>query len=171
MYSTLTAANEYFSNRLFTDVWDAAAGGDKVKALNQAAIIIDNLNFKGTKSSVYAVLFDSAGNELNSTQATIMAADAAQPTEFPRGADTDVPQPILYAQYEIAALLLAGWIPDEVLENYRVTRNSYGAVRTTYDTESASNVHVLYGVPSGVAWRFLLPFLVITDLIQIDRAD
>jgi hypothetical protein len=172
-YGTLTQSNEYFAARLYVDVWEEASPGDKEKALAQAARIIDALNYRGVKATVYAIMYDSDACLLypQPTQAEIMTADATQPAEFPRGADATVADQIRYAQYEIAYALADGWDADAELENYRVTRHSYASVRSTYDTDATSNAYILYGIPSGVAWRYLTPYLVETDLIKISRVD
>ena len=172
-YGTLTQANTYFAARLYVDAWEEASPGDKEKALELAALTIDNLNYKGVKNPVYAIMYDSDAALVSPqpTQAEIMVADATQPAEFPRGADAAVADQIRFAQYEIAYALVDGWDADAELENYRVTRHSYASVRTTYDTDAASNGYILYGIPSGVAWRYLKPYLVETDLIKISRVD
>ena len=46
-YGTLNEANEYFAGRLHSTTWEDSVATDKPKALQQAARIIDNLNYKG----------------------------------------------------------------------------------------------------------------------------
>ena len=172
-YGTLQEANTYFAARLHSDTWEDSDNADKPKALEQAARIIDNLNYKGVKNPVYLVLFDSDGDKVvpAPTQTVIMAADAEQPLEFPRGSDIVVPTPIKYAEWEIALALLDGFDPDVELENLRAIKHSYATVRTTYSGEDVSSEYILYGIPSGVAWRYLKPYLVDSNIIKISRVD
>jgi hypothetical protein len=172
-YGTLSEANAYFAARLHSDTWEDSTSTDKPKALEQAARTIDNLNYRGVKNPVYLVLFDSDGDKVlpAPTQDAIMVADATQALEFPRGSDTSVPTQIKYAQWEIALALLDGFDPDVELENLRAIKHSYATVRTTYSGEDVSSEYIMYGIPSGVAWRYLKPYLVDTNIIKISRVD
>ena len=117
--------------------------------------IIDALNYKGTKHSVYTLLQanPSAGQD------EIRVAEATQPLEFPRGADTEVPEAIRVASCEIAYALLDGKDPELELENLAVNSMGYGAVKTSYERSQLPIEHVVNLVPSSVAWRLLKPFL------------
>lgn len=101
-YGTLVDAMEYFSNRLHSESWDQASAVDKRKALVGATAIIDTLNYKGYKAPVHTVV--KAAEDVNKTPdpADIREAEASQDREFPRGTDTDVPNQIIRAAYEIA---------------------------------------------------------------------
>ena len=133
-YATTVEAATYFSERLNTDAWDDAVTGDKTKALAQATKIIDRLNFLG---------------EL---------ADEDQDNQFPRDNDTEVPNDIKYACCEIALALLDGVDPEIEFENLSMVAQGYGNVKSTYDREIPA-AHILAGVPSVTAWRYLSPYL------------
>ena len=172
-YGTITEADTYFSERLHSESWDDASTIDKTKALKQSTKIIDQLNYKGVKAAVYDVLYD-ADNELLSpvpTETEILAAAATQELEFPRGADSDVPITIEYAAYEIAFSLLDGIDPELELQSLRVRQQKYAVVQTTY-ADTADNVeYLLYGVPSSIAWRWLLPYLDNDQSIFLSRVN
>lgn len=172
-YGTLSEANAYFADRLHSQAWDSAMASDKPKALLQAARIIDNLNYKGMKAAVYDVSYDSDGNRLEPApdEATVLAADATQELEFPRGRDAAVPEQIKWAQWEIAYALLDGFDPDEAMDAMRVKSQTYSAVRTTYADGDQSNEYLLYGIPSGSVWRLLMPYLADARIIRLRRAD
>jgi hypothetical protein len=171
-YGTLGEANTYFANRLHSTAWTTAAAADKPKALLQACQIIDNLNYRGVKNSLYVIMYDSDGELLDTpTQAAIDAANASQELEFPRGRDTVVPEPIKMAQWDIAYALLDGFDPDAALDAMRVLSQSYSSVRTTYADGDASNEYLLYGIPTGTAWRWLKPYLCDGRIIRLRRAD
>ena len=66
-------------------------------------------------------------------------AEASQPLEFPRGADTVVPEAIRRAEYELAFSLLDGVDPQMELENLSVTAQGYAEVRTHYRAEHGAD--------------------------------
>jgi hypothetical protein len=147
IYGSLAEANEYFDLRLHEKAWSNATPADRSKALWASTVIIDALNYKGNKSTVYA----------------------AQDLEFPRGADTVVPEPIRLASYEIAYALLDGKDPELELENLGIISQSYAAVRTSYSRNQVPIEHIINGIPSSQAWRWLRPFLREDDAIVIAR--
>ena len=172
-YGTITEANTYFGERLHSESWDDSSTADKTKGLKQATRIIDQLNYKGVKAAVYAVLYDADGDLVSPApdQATILAADATQPLQFPRGADSDVPLTIEYACYEIAFSLLDGVDPELELENLRVRQQKYATVQTTYADQFDNVEYLLYGIPSSIAWRWLLPYLDNDQSILLSRVN
>lgn len=171
-YGTLTEANTYFSERLHSTSWVDAAALDKPKALNQARIAIDNLNFKGVKSTVYDIMYDSSGNLVNPqpSETLIIAASATQSLEYPRGSDSSVPEQIKQAQWEIAIMLLDGADPDSEFETLRVKRQSYSSVGTTYTDDDSSAEYIVNGIVSPTAWRLLKPYLLCGGL-RFSRVD
>lgn len=166
-YGTLTEANEYFDNRLHESAWYGATPSDRPKALIAAARIINTLNYKGYKAAVYTLL---EGNE-DATSAEIREAEASQPMEFPRGADTEVPEDIRLAQYELAHSLLDGVDPDLELQNLGIVSQGYESVRTTYARNQVPIEHIVNGVPSAQAWRWLRPYLRDEDAIILARVS
>jgi len=158
MYGSLVEATAYFLTRLHSDAWDNATSSDQTKALYTATRIIDRLNYKGYKHTVYVVL--EAADEYDDVElADRRIAEIAQPLEFPRDADTVVPEDIETACFEIALSLLDGVDPDIELENLGTTGQSYAGVRTSYNREQQPIEHLLHGIPNAMAWRILKPFL------------
>ena len=128
------AGTDYFATRVGSDAWDSAENTDRDKALGHATRIIDSLNFLGQK------------------------LDAGQENAFPRFGQTDVPNDIIFACCEIALALLDGINPEFELENLSQTSTKYANVSTTFNRDSLPE-HILAGVPSSTAWRYLKPWL------------
>ncbi len=170
-YGTLNDANVYFNLRLHEEAWYNAAADDRPKALMKATQIIDALNFKGFKATVFDIIFDDYYDETGATEAEIREAEEAQELEFPRGEDTDVPIQIQISCWEIAHALLDGVDPDLDIENLGVVSQGYASVRTTYARSQSQVEHLMHGVPSATAWRYLKPFLRDADEIKLSRVD
>lgn len=178
-YGTVTEANTYFDNRLHSSAWSDATVSDRKIALLEATRLIDSLNYKGVKNPVWAIMYewDSSSEKFVKittdppTRNDIIAADATQELEFPRGQDTDVPTEIEWACYEIALALLEGFDPEDAIDRTNVIRQSYSAVRTTYDHGSASAEYLVYGIPTARVWRWLKPFLSDGRIVKMSRAD
>jgi hypothetical protein len=180
-YGSVDEAESYFAMRLHEYAWREAEPADKPKALYAATQIIDNLNFKGDRHTVWLLkqsltpLWATPGDTFESTilceqrKAQIRAAEEQQPLEFPRGSDTDVPAAILRACYEIAYSLLDGKDPEMELENLEVTAHGYGEVRTHYERGQVPIEHLLNMVPNAVAWNLLRPFLRDGDAVRLSR--
>ncbi|KPK52069.1 MAG: hypothetical protein AMS22_09840 [Thiotrichales bacterium SG8_50] len=165
-YGTITEANEYFSYRLHEEAWSDASTADREKALIRATAIIDALNFKGQKATVYDEENYGEGYEED-----LRAAQVSQELEFPRDEDTDVPHEIKVACWEIAYNLLDGVDPDLELENLGVVSQGIASVRTTYNRNHTQIEHLMNGVPSAAAWRYLRPFLRSSEDVRVSRAD
>ncbi len=165
MYGTLEGANTYFTTRLHSDFWYTQSTPDRTNSLYKATSIIEALNYKGRKATVYTVLeADSAA-----TKAEVRVAEAAQTLEFPRDADITVPTTINSSCYEIAYSLLDGVDPDLELENLAVQNQSYAGVKMTFDRSLQPTEHISNGVPSATAWRMLRPFLRDSYSIRLSR--
>lgn len=177
MYATIQEAQEYFDSRLHESAWSRAVGGDRTKSLSQATQIIDRLNFKGYKATVYTAiqadskLLTNFENGDATAIATIRTAEAAQELEFPRGADTAVPNDIKVACYEIAYALLDGVDPDLELEALTATSYGIGNVRASFNRAQEPPEHLINGVPSSLAWRYLKPYLRDDDRIKLQRVS
>lgn len=163
-YGTLQEAIDYFAHRLHETAWTDSDSADRPKALWAATQIINTLNYKGVKSAVYAL--DSSASE-----ADIRAAEASQPMEFPRGTDTEVPEDIRRACYEIAYSLLDGKDPEAELENLGVISQGFASVRTTYQRSQVPIEHLINGVPNALAWRLIRPFLRDGDALKLVRVS
>ena len=190
-YGSVDEANTYFGSRLHADAWTNALASDYPKALLQATQIIDTLNYKGHKNAVYLLLQQYPyKSELTAfdpfveftvqpptlypggpTFDQLRAAEASQPLEFPRGSDTEVPDAIRMACYEIAFSLLDGKDPEMELENLAVVSQGYSSVRTTYSRTQVPQEHLINGVPSAAAWRLLRPFLRDGDALKLKRVS
>jgi hypothetical protein len=164
-YGTLQEAQDYFGNRLHERAWSSATVDDRPKALWAATLIVDALNYKGYKSTVYTLL---VANSL-ATPEEIREAEAAQELEFPRGADTEVPEDIRLATYEISYALLDGKDPELELETLGIVSQGYASVRTSYSRNHIPIEHIINGIPSPQAWRWLRPFLREDDAIKLSR--
>ena len=164
-YGSVLEANEYFALRLHERAWTGANVEDRPKALWASTLIIDALNYKGNKSTVYTLLEGSS----SASDEEIREAEAAQPLEFPRGADIIVPEVIRRATYEIAHDLLDGKDPEIELENLGIISQSYAAVKTTYSRNQVPIEHIINGIPSTQAWRWIRPFLREDDAILLSR--
>ena len=99
------------------------------------------------------------------------AADASQELEFPRGADTAVPEAIRRAEYELAYSLLDGVDPQMELENLSVTAQGYAEVRTHYERNMVPIEHLINLVPNPLAWSLLKPFLRDDQAVRLSRVS
>lgn len=166
-YGTLQEANEYFDNRLHESAWYGARPADRPKALIAATKILDTLSYKGNKHTVQELLDANP----NATSDEIREQEAAQPLEFPRGSDTEVPDAIRLACYEIAHSLLDGKDPEIELENLGIVSQGYESVRTTFSRNQVPIEHIINGVPNALAWRLVRPFLRDDDAIKLARVS
>lgn len=164
-YGTVQEATDWFAMRLHEQAWSRSRPADRPKALYAASLVIDQLNFKGYKHTVYELL---QANE-NATDEEIREAEADQPLEFPRGADTDVPEAIRKACYLIAHSMLDGKDPELELENLGIVSQGYGSVRTTYSRAQVPIEHLMNSIPNSLAWSMLKPFLRDDDAIKLSR--
>ncbi len=178
-YGDLSEADAYFAMRLYETAWTDAPDADHPKALWAATQIIDTLNYKGFKNPVYLLLQQyglediptAIGSRTSPTIEEIMLAETSQELEFPRGADTEVPEAIRRACYEIAHTLLDGKDPELELENLGIISQGYASVRTTFSRTHVPVEHIVNGVPSAMAWRLLVPFLRDDDAIRVSRVS
>lgn len=145
-YADIEYANTYFGSRLHTKPWDNAPIVDRNAALAMATRDIDRLDYRDAK------------------------AVSSQELEFPRGADTEVPDDIKIACCEIALALLDGVDVDAELDATRVLSDGFSGVRTTYDSRSVPE-HVFAMIASPRAWRFLRPFVREPGNIRLDRVS
>ena len=145
-YGDEIGGSAYFDERLRTWAWDDATSENRVKALFEASRSINRLAFKGAKT------------------------DPDQAMQFPRNSDTEVPQVILWATYELALVLLDELDPEFEIRKLGVTSESYAGVRTTYDRSSV-DPGTLAGIPSTQAWQYLQPYLADPGEITLSRGS
>lgn len=166
-YGTIAEATDYFANRLHESAWTNADVTDRPKALIAATRIIDTLNFQGDKHSLW-LLWQTSPEASDDDE---RAADASQALQFPRDNDTDVPEDIRIACYEIAHSLLDGKDPEIELENLRVNTTSYGGTKTIYEKDLTYVEHLINMIPSPLAWRKLRPFLRDENAVRLIRVS
>ncbi len=145
-YIDVADAKDYFKSRVDISAWECKDDATRLRALNQATRIIDQLPIMGTKAS------------------------DTQDTQFPRYPDVDVPTAIKDATCEIAYALLDGINPELEFENLTQTSSGYANIKSTFDRTSES-AHILAGVPSVTAWRMLLPYLADNHSIVMRRVS
>lgn len=178
-YGTISDANSYFSNKLHSESWSDSTPSDRPKALLEATRIIDSLRYAGVKHTVWEIMYEwnSSTEQYEKilddppTRDEIIDADADQDLEFPRGQDTEVPQEIKWACYEIAFALIEGFDPEDAADRLNIVRQSYSSVRTTYDNSSEAMEYLVYGIPTMRVWHWLKPYLAGVNPINISRAD
>ncbi len=166
-YGTIYEADTYFAKRLHERTWSQAKAVDHEKALWAATLIIDALNYKGDKHSVYEVL---QSNSLAPSD-EIRGAEVSQTLEFPRDADTEVPEAIRVVTYEIAHSLLDGKDPELELEALGIKSYGFQGEATSHNREQVPIEHIINGVPSEQAWRLLRPYLREDDAILLSRVS
>jgi hypothetical protein len=183
IYGSTIEADEYFASRLHSEPWDDATAADQTKALLTSRRLIDNLAFKGHKHAVWVFLQTTPKPWMDPTNGTFdhksaeqyhqneRAANASQALEFPRGADTAVPEPIRIAQYELALSLLDGVDPQMELENLAVTAQGHAEVRTHYERNMVPIEHLINLVPNSLAWSLLKPFLRDDQALRLSRVS
>lgn len=164
-YATVSEADEFFQYKLHEVAWSNSLQNNREPALIEASRIIDSLNYKGMKHTVYE-LFQTTESP---TDAECAAAAQAQDLEFPRGPDTTVPTMIQWACFEIAYALLDGVDPQIELENMSMTNHGIGSVRSSYNRNQEPLEHFMNGVPSATAWKYLRPFLRDDKGLRLDR--
>jgi len=133
-YISVEDADDYFEEKVNTILWTETDPAEKLKALKDATKRIDRLNFSGEK------------------------ADPDQELQFPRGIDILVPEDIQKACCEIAFKLLDGIDVDMEVDNLQVEQQSYHSVRTSYNREHIPE-YLRAGIPSALAWSYLVPYL------------
>lgn len=179
-YGTIAEATDYFANRIHEHAWTGAVPTDRPKALIGATRIIDYLNFKGEKNTVNTLLVNNSCTACDAsgalaegcvTKAELQTASLAQPLEFPRGSDTEVPEAIRRACYEIAHSLLDDKDPELELENLGVTSHGFASVRTSYSRSQVPIEHLINMVPNAMAWRLLKPFIRDDDAVRLRRIN
>lgn len=176
-YANLAEGEDYFATRLHTEGWPFALPKDRQDALILATRLINTLNFKDHKHTVYELLqAGSCGQNIGSaldneciTEDELQAANLAQELEFPRGADTEVPQAIKDASMEIAEAVLAGIDPELELEKLSSYTQKMEGASISSDRRYIPVEHLINLIPSAVAWSWIKPFLMDDEAIKITR--
>jgi hypothetical protein len=141
--TTVEFAEDYFNTRLHVESWEDAESSEKLKALCEATRAINMLPFEGRRSV------------------------AGQENAFPRGTDTLVPATIQYACCEEALQYLEGRDPELERQALTLSSQGYSNIRSTTMGYRACIVH---GILSERAWLLLRPYMLDTNVIQIERS-
>jgi len=144
-YGSITEGDAYFNKKLYRELWFESDPDLKVRALHDATERIDCLNFIGSKTS------------------------SDQELQFPRDGQTEVPEAIKKATFEIAFQLLDGRDPEIEYDLLRRTSSNVGPSRTSNDTRLIPD-HIVNGIPSKLAWSWLKPFIRDRSLIALKRS-
>ena len=145
-YMDIADGDTYFNTRLNSESWDNASDSDKTAALTMATEAIDKLNYLGEMT------------------------ESDQANQFPRDADTVVPDDIGKASAEIALMLLDGFDMELEFEQLNMVSQGYANVRSTYD-RTTPPPHIVAGIASSVAWRYLKPYLRDVNSLSINRVS
>ncbi len=146
MYISIVDAQTYFDAHLNTEAWDNADTSDRTAGLTMATEAIDRLNYLGQKT------------------------DSAQENQFPRDADTEVPDDIQKACAELALSLLDGVDPELEFEQLNMVSQGYANVRSTYNRDTPPP-HVVAGIVSITAWRYIKPYLRDVKSVNMHRVS
>jgi len=176
-YGTVSEANTYFSNRLHSDSWEDASVANRQAALTEATRVMDSLKYKGVKHSVWLIMYEYDEYRETYVKKTIdtptrneiIAADAIQELEFPRGQDDEVPTNVEWACYEFALALIDGFDPEDAIDRLNITHQVYASVRTTYADGSQGQEYLAYGIPNARIWMWLKPYLSDDRILRISR--
>lgn len=143
-YGTLAEAFNYFSGRLNSEAWEDSSTDDQKKSLVTATNIMDRLGYRGAKTV------------------------STQPLQFPRSGDTDAPTSIENACFEISLALLDGVDPEIEYDNLRMESQGYSNIRSSFSTKDTP-WHIVAGIPSVTAWRYLAPYIIDPSEINMVR--
>lgn len=146
-YGSVAGGDLFHAVRVHSWDWNNATPQDKTKALYTAQQLIDRFAYTGVKT------------------------DSDQVLEFPRtrtladgtvcliGGSAGIPTSIEQAAYLIADALVGGRDPQADFEALNVKVETFGPVRTEFDTRRNAKNHVANLIPSPSAWALILPFL------------
>lgn len=147
-YADVIFADDYFSRKLHVQPWEEATVDQQRRALEEATLRMDRLNFRGKKT------------------------DCDQVLEWPRtNANFDttiIPEILRIANCEVAIALLDGVDPDLEHENLAAVAEGYSSVRSTYSRTTVPE-HFAAGIPSHLAWLHLRPLLASGRAIRLRR--
>lgn len=145
-YISLADAEVIVDDFFSADGWRDGDDASKARALIEATRRIDRLAFRGSKAS------------------------EAQDLQFPRKDDSEVPNDIKIATCYCACSLMDGIDPDEELADLNTTSSKYANVSTSKSPASTPS-HILAGIPSVIAWRYIVPYLRDPQNIRILRSN
>jgi hypothetical protein len=149
-YVTVAEAGIYFQSKLQTAAWDKASFDMQQKALYESTRIIDSLKLTGCKADRDQVLRFPRMHQL--------AEDTDPESETYGELIPTVPTDVKEACCEIALALLQGVDPTHEYNLLSRQVHGYATTRQQKDT-TLLEPHILAGVPSLEAWKFLVKYL------------
>lgn len=156
-YRTLTDANAYFREQLYSTDWTGASDDDKARALLAATRAVDSLKFRGYKKTVYDLL----EADPDATDEEIQEAYDEQLLQFPRDTQAagTVPDDVFWAVCEEAMSLLSGKRPDQEFNNLPMNSDGVGSFRASADRSQMPPKHASHFITSPTAWKYLQRWL------------
>lgn len=146
-YGSLSGGDLFHAVRVHSWDWNNATVEDKTKALYHAQQLIDRFAFTGVKTDSDQVLEFPRNRTLSDGTVCLIGGSAGIPTSIEQAA------------YLIADALLGGRDPQADFEALNVKVETFGPVRTEFDTRRNAKNHVANLIPSPSAWALILPFL------------
>ncbi len=140
-YCTAEQADAYNATRLNHTAWTEASEDNRTRALYDASDLIDTLNYAG------------------------VAAGTGR--QFPRENQSDVPDNVIKACFELAYALLDGADPELEMESAFQQARAFEAVRIV--KQQAVHPRILHGIVSMKAWILLKPYLRDPNAITLTR--
>lgn len=136
-------ADTYFACILDTEYWEDASDSEKDRALTQATILVDSLNY-----------IDYPLTEIHA---------------FPRTGQSAVPDNVKKAVCEIALSLLGDNDAERDYDDIKIVSEGYSSVRAAY-AKDIPIIHKMLGIPSRRAYTYLLPWLdLASDQVNLNR--
>ena len=135
-YITIVEADAILAAKVSKAAWTAATTQQKDAALAEATEIIDRLAY--------------VGNKYSETQVNQFPRDVAAVTEVP----TEVEKACAY----IALSILEGKDLEQMYASQSITSTQYETAKVTYNRMRLP-AHIMLGIPSVTAWRYLMQFL------------
>jgi len=142
-YGTVEGGNIYHASQVHSFDWNNSGTVDRLKALYHATRLIDQFNF------------------------CLAPLTTTQVLAFPRTLQTAVPLGIEHATYCIADALLSG--RDEQMD-FEASLNkveTFGTVRTEFETARGPQEHISNMIPSPRGWALIKPHLRISTVFTV----
>lgn len=146
-YGSVARGDLFHAVRVHSWDWNNATTVDKVRALYHAQQLIDRFSFVGSKTDPDQFLEFPRTRTLDDGAVCLIGGSASIPTSIEQAA------------FLIADALLGGRDPQADFEALNVKVETFGPVRTEFDTTRGAKNHIANLIPSPSAWALILPFL------------
>ncbi len=160
-YASISYAESYFNRRLHVAPWASASPADKMKALIMSSDAIDRLNFVGAKTDPNQER--CFPRDYNPGSLSLCGTAEVFPTNV-------LPDDILKATCENALALLDGVDPEVEYANTKKSKVSFGGVSSQYIPD-VTKPHVLCGIASFVAFKYIRPYMEDLNKISLVRSS